>query len=290
MNRRKVAGALGLALVGWPAYLAGQENNALLAKVDDIAARLQARLGVVALDHETSRRFERNADLLFPLTSTFKAFAAAALLARVDAGREELSRRIRFSTDTLVTYSPITETRVGDAGMTLGEICEAACAVSDNTAGNLLLQAIGGPSGLTDFMRGVGDGVTRLDRVETILNEGTPGDPRDTTSPRAAVASLDKLLLGHVLSETSRGILKKWMLGNKVAGPLLRSGIPADWQIADRSGAGGHGSRAIIAAIWPPNRKPVVVAIFITETQASMDDRNAAVAELGKAMATTILT
>lgn len=288
VGRRTVAGALGLALGGWPVHLVGQENDPLLTKANDVAARLQARIGIMVLDHQADRRFERNADLLFPITSTFKAFAAAALLARVDAGQEQLSRRIHFSAGSLVTYSPITEKHVGDAGMTLSEICEAACTVSDNTAGNLLLQAIGGPSGLTDFMRGIGDSVTRLDRVETILNEGTPGDPRDTTSPRAAVGSLDKVLLGNVLSDTSRSILKGWMLGNKVAGPLLRSGIPADWQIADRSGAGGYGSRSIIAAIWPPNRKPIVVAIYITETQASMDDRNAAIAELGAALPSAI--
>jgi beta-lactamase class A len=288
ISRRKVAGALGLALAGWRTNLVGQKNDLLLAKIDDVADRIQARLGVMVLDHDTGPKFERNADLLFPISSTFKAFAAAALLARVDAGKEQMNRRIRFSADSLVTYSPITELHVGDAGMTLEEICEAACTMSDNTAGNLLLQAMGGPSEFTGFMRSIGDNVTRLDRIETLLNEGAPGDPRDTTSPRAAASSLDKLLLGNVLTEVSRNTLTRWMLGNKVAGPLLRSAIPADWAIADRSGAGGHGSRSIIAAILPPRRKPVVVAIYMTETQASMNDRNAAIAELGKAIVTTI--
>ena len=40
--------------------------------------------------------------------------------------------------------------------------------VSDNCAGNLLLQTIGGPSAITDFARSFGDDRTRLDRWLTI--------------------------------------------------------------------------------------------------------------------------
>jgi beta-lactamase class A len=288
MTRRNLAGVLGLALPGWPVQALSQASNPILERADAVMGRLKARIGVAVFDHETGRTIERNADQAFPITSTFKAFAAAALLANVDAGKDQLSRRVHFSRETLVTYSPITEARAGEAGMTLEEICESACTMSDNTAGNLLLQAIGGPSGFTSFMRGIGDNVTRLDRIETALNEGTPGDARDTTSPRAAASSLDKILLGHALSDASRDKLQEWMIGNKVAGPLLRSRIPADWKIADRSGAGGNGSRSIIALMWAPHRKPVTAAIYITETSASMEDRNAAVAELGSVIATTL--
>jgi len=289
ISRREFTSVIGLALAGCPVRLVGQERVPLIETIDNITTDLHARLGVMILDRDTGRSFERHADQLFPITSTFKAFAVAALLANVDAGSDQLDRRVRFSQEALVAYSPITETRVGDAGMSLEEICDAACTMSDNTAGNLLLQAIGGPSGFTSFMRGIGDSVTRLDRVETALNEGTPGDTRDTTSPRAAATSLEKLLMGHVLSDASRDKLQQWMIANKVAGPLLRSRIPADWKIADRSGAGGNGSRSIIALMWPPLRKPVVAAIYMTETQASMGDRNAAIAELGSAIVTTLM-
>src|SRR5690606_34544830 len=109
------------------------------------------------------------------------------------------------------------------------------------------------------------------------LNEGIPGDPRDTTSPAAIASVLEKMVLGNALSEQSRQQLTQWMLDNEIAGPLLRSGIPADWRIADRTGSGGHGTRAIIAVMWPPQRAPIVAAIFITATNASVDQRNEAI-------------
>lgn len=51
--------------------------------------------------------------------------------------------------------------------------------------------------------------------------------------------------------------------------------------IADRTGAGGNGTRAIAAAIWPPEREPIIAAIYITETHASFDERKKVIAEIG---------
>lgn len=168
--------------------------------------------------------------------------------------------------------------------MSLADVCEAALAVSDNTAANLTLAAIGGPPAVTTFLRGLGDQVSRLDRREPELNEATPDDPRDTTTPAAAVADLDKILLGDALSPSSRQRLTDWMIGDRVAGPLLRSALPADWRIADKTGNGGHGSRGIVAVIWPPGRPPLVAAIYLSETAASFDARNAAIAHIGAAL------
>ncbi len=263
-------------------------DDPLSFKLVEIEARLGARLGAVVLDTETGTKWSHRPDERFPLNSTFKAFACAAVLARVDRGEEDLSRSIVFQKSDLVTYSPVTELRIAGEGMTVGELCEAATAMSDNTAANLVLGSIGGPEGFTRFMRFLGDEATRLDRWETELNEAVPGDPRDTTTPNAIVESLRKLVLAETLSSGSRGQLESWLVGNKVGGPLLRAGLPGSWRIADRTGAGSYGSRGIVAVIWPPQRKPVVAAVYITQTQASMDARNAAIAEIGNTLATLI--
>lgn len=248
---------------------------------------LKARVGMAVLDAKGTPLWLHHADDLFPLNSTFKAFAAAAVLARIDAGSDKPDRVVRFAKGDLVTYSPVTETRL-ETGMTLSEICAAALAMSDNTAGNLMLDAIDGPAGLTAFLRKSGDTVSRLDRRETDLNEATPGDPRDTTTPAAAAATLHRLLFGSVLSDKSRKQLLAWMEGNKVGGPLFRSALPEGWRIADRTGAGGHGSRSIIAALMPPGRDPVVAGLYLTGTEATMDERNAAVAAVGAALVSAL--
>ena len=278
-----------LALIAAPLAHAqsGQENDLVSAAIAKAESDLGARVGAVIVDTQSGKTWSVRGQERFPLNSTFKAFACAAVLAEVDAGKAALDQHITFTADDLVTYSPVTETRV-EAGMTLGEVCDAAMTMSDNTAGNLVIESLGGPDGVTRFMRQIGDAETRLDRTEPTLNEATPGDPRDTTTPKAAATSLRELVLGDALSPRSRRQLEAWLLGNKVGDPLLRAGLSQDWTIADRTGAGGHGSRSIVAIAWPPERKPVVAAIYLTGTEASMEERSAAIAEIGTAIARSL--
>lgn len=246
--------------------------------------QLGARMGVAVLETQAGRSWGHRADERFPMCSTFKALAAGAVLARVDKGKEDLGRRIRLAPADIVAYSPVTEGRVGGDGMTLADLCEAAVTRSDNTAGNQMLKSIGGPAGLTAFLRALGDKVTRLDRWETALNEAKPGDPRDSTSPAAMAASLRSLLLGDILSRAGREQLTSWLVANKTGDAKLRAGLPAGWRIGDKTGGGDRGTTNDVAIIWPPARKPLLVSVYVTETAAPFDDRNAAIAELGRAL------
>lgn len=288
MTRRGFGVWFGTLLAG---SLMAQQGTALAVpgtdagltdKVIEIEERLGARIGVAVLDTQTGHRWEHRGNERFPMSSTFKTLACGAVLARVDTGEEALDRRIRFAAGDVVTYSPVTEHRVGGDGMTLAELCEATITTSDNTAGNLILETLGGPGGLTEFMRSLGDTTTRLDRWETELNEATPGDPRDTTTPVAMADSLHALLFEERLSPSSRDQLAAWLVANTTGDAKLRAGLPRNWRIGDKTGGGGHGTNNDVAVIWPPDREPAIVSVYLTESEASFDDRNAAIAEIGR--------
>ena len=247
------------------------------------------RLGVSALDTGIGRRIGHRADERFPMCSTFKALAAALVLARVDRGEERLDRRVFYTPADLVTYSPATEKRVGpDAGMTMAEICEAAVTLSDNAAGNLLLASFGGPAGLTAYARSLGDEVTRLDRIETALNEATPGDPRDTTSPAAMLELLRKTVLGDALSAASRAQLAAWLVDSKTGDARIRAGFPRGWRIGDKTGTGDNGVANDVAVVWPPDRAALVVCVYYAEANILPAQRNAVIAEAARAVAETL--
>ncbi|WP_370659237.1 class A beta-lactamase [Modicisalibacter muralis] len=289
LTRRRFAVMVGALLAGSLiayssiASATNKTGKGLLEKLVEIEERLDARIGVAVLDIQTGRRWEYRADERFPMTSTFKALACGAVLARVDAGQEDLDRRIRIEASDIVTYSPVTENHVGEE-MTLGELCKATITTSDNTAGNLILETLDGPSGVTEFARSLGDSMTRLDRWETELNEATPGDPRDTTTPNAMTANLHKLVLGDTLSQQSRDQLTTWLVANKTGDEKLRAGLPNDWRVGDKTGGGNHGTTNDVAVIWPPGREPLIVSVYITQTKASVDERNAAIADIGRAI------
>jgi beta-lactamase class A len=172
--------------------------------------------------------------------------------------------------------------------MTLDEICAAAITMSDNTAGNLLLAAIGGPSGLTAYARSLGDEVTRLDRTEPELNEALPDDPRDTTAPAAMVADLARLLTGDALLDQSRRRLLAWLLASKTGDARLRAGVPNGWQVGDKTGSGERGTANDVGIIRPPGRAPLLVAVYLTQSPQSADQRNAVIASVGRLIAAAV--
>ena len=250
----------------------------------EIEVSVAGRLGVAVLDTGTGALDGHRLDERFPMCSTFKFLAAALVLARVDAGQERLDRRIIVTRESLLDWAPVTSKRVGGAGMTVAELCEAAITVSDNTAANLLLASAGGPAAVTAFARRIGDGVTRLDRTEPALNEGTPGDPRDTSTPRAMAQTLRTALLGDALSAAGRAQLVAWMSANTTGGKRLRAGVPADWRVADKTGTGRLGTTNDVGVLWPPRRAPLVVVSYLTECKAPPDAREAALASVARAV------
>lgn len=253
-----------------------------ISALRELERRNGGRLGVALLDTASGRRVAHRGDERFPMCSTFKFLAAALMLTRVDRGEDRLDRRIVFAESDLVPYSPATKEHAGPGGMTVDAICAAAVTLSDNTAGNLMLASFGGPAGLTAFVRGLGDPVTRLDRIETELNEGAPGDPRDTTSPLAMLGTMQKVVAGNVLSAGSRERLIGWLVANKTGDKRLRAGLPAAWRVGDKTGTGGNGSANDIAVAWPPGRAPVFIAAYYTGSTISDEARSAVIAEAGR--------
>lgn len=273
-------GAAALALR--PAFAMTDNRKSLNERLDALERQHGGRLGVSILDTGTGLRVAHRGDERFLMCSTFKLFAVAAVLARVDHGSEQLDRRVVFGKDVVLSYAPITSQHVGPPGLSVGALCEAAITVSDNTAANLLLKSLGGPSAVTSFVRGLGDSVTRLDRIEPDLNVASPGDLRDTTTPDAALATLQKLLLGSVLSRASREQLLAWLRGCTTGATKLRAGLPAGWTVGDKTGSGFKKETNDIGIFYPPGRAPLLVTAYYAGSSADDATRDSVLAEVGK--------
>ncbi|TCS94995.1 class A beta-lactamase [Hazenella coriacea] len=244
--------------------------------VTDDFAKLEeefdARLGIFALDTGTKQTVTYRADERFAYTSTHKALAVGALLQQKSIS--DLNQRITYSQDDLVTYSPITEKYVNQ-GMTLKEICDASLRYSDNTAGNLILEQLGGPSGFKKSLVAMGDDVTNPVRIEPELNDVKPGETHDTSTPRALATSLQAFTIGDTLPTEKRELLVDWMKRNTTGDALIRAGVPKGWEVADKTGGGFYGTRNDIAILWPPKGDPIVLAILSDrdEKDAKFDDK-----------------
>jgi beta-lactamase class A len=279
-----LAAAPPLLSVALPAFAHAAAD--LNSRINDLEQRSGGRLGVAVLDTQTGRRFAWRGDQRFRMCSTFKMHLSAAILRRVDQGRERLDRRISYGSDVLMGNSPVVEKNLGQ-GMTVGELCEATITWSDNAAANLLLDALGGPADLTRFLRAIGDETTRCDRREPELNTGTQDDLRDTTTPTAILATWKTLLLDDTLALASRRRLTAWLLANKTGGKRLRAGLPPGWRVGDKTGNNGQDTTNDIAIAWPPGRKPLLIAAF--HDRGSSDDgaRSKVLADVARAVVAT---
>lgn len=263
-----------------PTQKEAEESTDLDETFATIESEYDARVGVYAIDTGSDQTIDYRSEERFAFASTYKALAAALVLKQ--NSMEELEEVITYTENDLVSYSPITEKHV-DTGMTLAELSEAAVRTSDNTAGNLLFEELGSPEQFQQSLREIGDDVTQSDRYETALNEFTPGNTRDTSTPAALATSLQGFAVGDLLTDDKRELLLDWMQGNATGDTLIRAGAPEGWTVADKSGAGRYGTRNDIAVVWPPDREPIILAIMTRHDTEDAEYDDALIAEVAEA-------
>ncbi len=238
-----------------------------------------ARLGVVAVDTESGTTLAYRGDERFPFASTNKVFIAAAVLDRSTAA--DLDTVVHYDRGDLLEYAPVTSRSV-DTGMTVRALVDAAVSVSDNTAANLLVERLGGPDAVESWLRGIGDRVTRVDRLEPDLNAATPGDDRDTSTPEQFAADLRAVLLGDALDADDQRVLRTAMLGTTTGDGTIRAGVPSGWRVADKTGTGSYGVRNDIGVVTPPGRRPIVLVVMTRTERSDAEPSDALVAAATK--------
>jgi len=257
------------------------------SQIADLERKEGGRIGIAALNTENGQLLEYRADERFAMCSTFKLLLVAAVLSRVDANLERLDRSINYSQADIQNYAPITKKYLADGKMSVADLSAAAIQYSDNTAANLLLQSIGGPKGLTKYLRTLGDKTSRLDRNEPELNTNITGDIQDTTTPSAMLDTMQKVLIGKSLSPKSNQQLITWLLGNTTGDKKLRAGMNQEWKVGDKTGSGGNGASNDVAIVWPTGKKPFLLAVYYSAANSSTEKQNTIIAEIGHIVSAT---
>jgi len=279
MDRRTFLAATGLYLAGSAIARAATES------LSDIEAGVGGRVGVMAINTGNGTEVSQRADERFAMCSTFKWVLAAFVLSQVEQDEMSLDERLNYGPEDLLDYAPVARKHVDRGWLTVDALCSAIVTVSDNTAANLLLNRVGGPAELTAFLRRHGDKVTRLDRMEPELNTNLRGDERDTTTPRAMAETMNRILVGDVLSAPNRDMLLQWLREATTGFGRLRGGLPSGWIAGDKTGTGVNGAANDVAIAWPPGRNPILIAAYLSESDAAPEDLNAAHVAIARSVA-----
>ena len=265
IDRRQFLALGGAACAGIAAVplLARAVSAPAAAGFAALEAESGGRLGVCLWHPASGARFGQRMDERFPMCSTFKFLLAAAVLERAGRGALSLDQRVPVRAADLLAHSPVSARHVGkDLGVR--DLCRATLTTSDNAAANLLLPLVGGPAGLTAFLRAQGDAVTLAARYEPDANRFAADDPRDTTSPAAMAGNLQRFVLGDALALAARRQLADWLIDNETGDARLRAGLPPGWRVGDKTGSNGRDTSNDIAVLWPRRGgTPWVLAAFL---------------------------
>jgi len=291
-RRHFIAGCV--AAITLPALARNQTDTAYrwaqadLTALDQALAELErasrGRLGVGLLDTRSGQVAHYRGDERFLMLSSFKTLAAAYVLARSDQGEDQLSRRISIAEADILEYAPVTRRHIGQQGMTLAELCHATITTSDNTAANLILRSYGGPQALTQFIRSLGDNVTRHDRYEPELNLSDSAEPMDTSSPNAMSNTLNTLLFGSALKPESRKLLQSWLTANTTGNRRLRAGVPSNWMVGEKTGTAPTGANDV-GFVQAPGGSAVIVSVYLETDDVAAPERDRIIAAVGTRVA-----
>lgn len=260
---------------------ASAELTTLNQALTELERTSRGRLGVSLLDTGSGQIASYRGDERFLMLSSFKTLAAAYILARSDQGIDTLTRRMAITDADIQEYAPVTRRHIGPEGMTLAELCHATITTSDNTAVNLMHRSYGGPLALTQFIRTLGDTVTRHDRYEPELNQRNAGEPMDTTSPNAMSSTLNTLLFGNTLKPESRQLLRSWLVANTTGDRRLRAGIPSNWTVGEKTGTAPLGANDV-GVVQAPSGSPVIVSVYLETDAIPGAERDQIIADVGR--------
>lgn len=287
LTRRAVVAGIGCGIASAWTPLRASASPQAQSKFVALEAQLAGRVGVLAVDTGNGARLSHRADERFAMCSTFKLILSAAILAKADRGEVKLTQALPYSSADLLDHAPVTTAHIAEGKLPVETLAKAIIEVSDNTAANLLLSLVGGPPGLTSYLRGLGDPITRLDRTEPSLNTNQPGDERDTTTSSAMIGTMQRILMGDALSVGAKDKLIGWLKNSRTGLERLRAGFPSDWIVGDKTGTGVNGTVNDLAIVWPPKRAPILIAVYMSESARTAAELNAAHAEIGRMIVET---
>jgi beta-lactamase class A len=258
-------------------------DAALEERVAKIAAAAPATVGVAAIDLESGRQISVRGDERFPMGSVFKLPVALAFLARVDRGDFSLASNATIEpSDFAPGFSPIRDQAHGQpVTLTYEQIVVAMLGASDNTAADFLMKQLGGPAVVTKHLRDLGVIDIDVNRSERLMaiDLGRKGgaarfaaDPRDTSTPNAAVELLQRLYSGKDgLSAASHALAIKAMTESPTGPHRIHAALPAGATLAHKTGT-MPGTLNDIGIITSPDGKHHILLAVFTKKATTKDE------------------
>ena len=288
---------------------------------DQITAAAQApvgKVGVAAIDLDTGATLAVNGDQRFPMASVVKVAIAAAWLDGVDRGLWSLTTMYPLDESMRVRSDGIADT-LPHPGVALSgaNLVELSLTVSDNTATDMLLKAVGGPAAVTRWLQSKNIRDQRVDRsiarllidvsghtpdpaladgpaLATFMpvepwkrddekwpvNAAFDTDPRDSTTPLAMAQLLARLHTGELLKAPTTRFLFEVLVRTSTGAKRVKAALPAGTYWAHKTGT-LPGISNDVGVMTLPNGHRVALAV-LSYGEPDPAKRDARIAAIGR--------
>jgi beta-lactamase class A len=279
-------------------------------------------VGVSAVHLQTNRRVSLNGSERFPMASTFKVPIAVQLLTRVDQGELRLDQMIQLQQSDLHPGSGTLTDLFNQQGLALSvrNLMELMLLISDNSATDVCLRLAGGPVAVTARMRAAGINVIDVNRSTVQLiadwigvtklppeSEWSPtlfrtlsssvkpeerkaaaakfdADPRDTATPEAMVALLERIYRKNLLKPESAELLLDIMRRCRTGEARLKGMLPLGTEVAHKTGTIGGTTNDVGIITLPENAGHVAITVFVKSSEKEVSARERVIADVARAV------
>ena len=261
----------------------------LPSQFEKIAGDAKGRVGVAVKIVESGETADLHGDERFPMHSVYKLPISMAVLQRVDRGELKLDQQVKVEPSDFVRtgmYSPVRDKYPDGTELTIAELLRYTICESDGSASDVLMKLIGGPGSVMAYLKEIQVPNIQVVNYEKEIGRDWETQYRNWATPKAALALL--VALQRELSAESQTLLLKLMTEAIPGAKRLKGELPAGTVVAHKTGTGGtrNGITSAtndIGIITLPDGRHLAVAVFVSDSAADDDTRDAIIARLAKA-------
>lgn len=236
---------------------AAELRRALEQQLESEAAGLDGVAGYTIVDLTNGDRLGRMQDEQFPTASTIKLAILYELFKQADEGKLRLDDTRPLERRHVVGGSGILDELAAPA-MPLRDYATLMIMLSDNTATNLLIDAVG-MQNVNSRMSSLGLEKTLLRRRMIDMEAARRGD-ENVSTPGEIARLLEVIYRGDGLTKESHQAMLAIL--KKPKSTALRAGVPATIQVANKPG--GLEGVAVDAGIVYLDRRPYIFSMMTT--------------------------
>ncbi|MND88571.1 Extended-spectrum beta-lactamase PER-1 precursor [compost metagenome] len=271
--------------------LKAQSTLQLKKQLQEIIAQKNATVGISIKGIAAKDTLSINGSLKMPMMSVFKFHIALAALHQVDKGKLRLDQKFFIKKDELLedTWSPMRDDYPnGNIYLTLNQLLRYTVSHSDNNGCDILLNLLGGPEKVQDFIsqQGIKDITIKVNEQQMRTWDNLY---LNTTTPIATTLLLEKFYQGKILKKETSSYLYQIMVETSRGTTWMKAGLPQGTELAHRTGISNTNEQNLRAAmndigiVKMPNGHHFTLSIYLMNITEKREDSEKLIADITEA-------